>query len=732
MQTNQKNEMLQAALELACNHGWPVIPLHSVKDGKCTCRLKDKCENKGKHPRVKDWGNKASTSERVIVDWWRRWPDANIGIPTGAISGLVVLDIDPRHGGDDSLYELEQKHGPLPNTAEAVTGSGGRHFYFKHPGRTVRNKAGLDGLPGLDIRGDGGFVVAPPSLHESGRRYEWEGSAHPEDTPRENLPPWLSGLVTDRAAEVKRAAPVGETIKDGERNATLISLAGSMRYRGFSEDAIYKALQIENQGKCKPPLPDHEVEGIAKSAGKYTPKRVKGKEGLLGTELENAERLVSLHGADLRYCHPWGSWLVWDGRRWKRDATAEARRRAVDTVRHIYGEAEAADTEKERKALSGWARRSESDRQIKAMMNLTTAGAEIVVLPEQLDTDPWLLNCLNGTIDLRTGELREHKRENLITKVAPVEYIPMLGKMEGKPWDDFLERMIPDPEVRAFLQRAVGYTLTGNTGEEVLFLIHGPAAAGKSTFAEAIKGALGDYSATADFETFLRRRYAGGPRNDIARLEGARYVASIEVEEGGRLAEGLVKMLTGGDTVTVRFLHKEHFEFRPPFKLWLVSNRKPEVKEGGDSALWRRILLIPFTVSLPEPERDPHVKAELRDPEIGGRAVLAWAVKGCLAWQKDGLKPPRAVQAATQAYRQEMDPLEGFLEDCCLVDPEKWVTVKDLYETYKEWCDRNTEKPLGKRAVGLRLKDRGFIEGRGPDPRTRPRLWRGIGLRSDT
>jgi putative DNA primase/helicase len=734
MTVKEKKEMLQAALELACNHGWAVVPLHAVRDGKCTCRLEGKCDSKGKHPRLKEWGDKASTSEQAIVDWWQKWPEANIGIATGAISGLVVLDVDPKNGGDDSLYELEQKHGPLPDTVQVITGGGGRHFYFRHPGNgvVVKGTAGLGGYSGLDIRGDGGQVVAPPSLHESGRRYEWELSAHPESTPIADTPEWLEKLVTDRTPERKRAAPVGETIKDGERNATLISLAGSMRYRGFSEDAIYKALQIENQGKCKPPLPDREVERIATSAGKYTPKRVKGKAGLLGTELENAERLVSLHGADLLYCHPRGSWLVWDGRRWKRDATAEARRRAVDTVRHIYGEAEAADNEKERKALSKWARQSESNRQINAMMNLAAADARVVVLPEQLDSDPWALNCLNGTVDLRTGELREHRRADLITKLAPVEYEPMLGEMEGEPWDSFLEQMIPDPEERAFLQRAVGYTLTGNTGEEVLFLIHGPAAAGKSTFAEAVKGALGDYSATADFETFLRRRYIGGPRNDIARLIGARYVASIEVEEGGRLAEGLVKMLTGGDTVTARFLRQEHFEFKPLFKLWLVANRKPEIKDGGDSALWRRILLVPFTVSIPEPERDPTVKARLRDPDIGGRAVLPWAVKGCLAWQKKGLNPPPTVKVATQAYRQEMDPLEEFIEDCCLVEPAAEVTVKALYEAYNKWCERNGEKhPLSKRAVGLKLADRGEIKGDRDSTPTRNRLWRGIGLRTD-
>lgn len=259
----------------------------------------------------------------------------------------------------------------------------------------------------------------------------------------------------------------------------------------------------------------------------------------------------------------------------------------------------------------------------------------------------------------------------------------------------------------------------------MLFLIHGPTAAGKSTLVEALKAALGDYSATADFDTFLARR-EGGPRNDIARLAGRRLVASIEMEEGRRLAEGLVKMLTGGDTVSARFLYREAFEFRPSAKLWLVANTKPRVSDD-DAAIWRRIRLIPFEHTVPPEERDPSVKDRLRDPAIGGPAVLAWAVRGCLAWQCDGLRAPERIARATSAYREEMDPLAAFLDERCVLEGDASVPAGELYQAYVAWARESGERRvLTSNDVGRRLTDRGLPAER----TTRERLRRGIRLRT--
>jgi putative DNA primase/helicase len=282
--------------------------------------------------------------------------------------------------------------------------------------------------------------------------------------------------------------------------------------------------------------------------------------------------------------------------------------------------------------------------------------------------------------------------------------------------------MVPDEEQRGFLRRAVGYTLTGDTGEEKLFFIHGGQAAGKSTFIEAVKTALGDYAATADFETFLRGREKS-IRNDVARLAGRRMVLSLEVDEGRRLAEGLVKSLTGGDTVAARFLNKEFFEFRPEFKLWLVANHKPRAS-AGDGALWRRVLLVPFIVSLPEEERDPRVKRVLTQDLEVREAILAWAVQGALEWRARGLAVPGAVRDATAAYREECDELAGFFDDRCEFGPEFEVPSAHLREECDAWCKANGLHPPDARALAAALMARGCKAAKVGGKRG----WRGVKL----
>ena len=445
------------------------------------------------------------------------------------------------------------------------------------------------------------------------------------------------------------------------------------------------------------------------------------------TDLGNARRLVSLHGADLRYSHALQRWYVWDGRRWQPDTTGEVFRRAKATVAAIYAEAAAAADDEGRKAIGRWATRSEGEGRIRSMVSLAESEPKIPITTVQLDAEPWLLNCLNGTIDLRTGLLREHRRADLLTKLAPVEYDPS-ARLDL--WERVLDEATNgDAEFKAFLQRTAGYAATGDTSEEVLFFVHGPEATGKSTYLEALKAAFGEYAATADFESFLARRESGGPRNDIARLAGARFVASIEVDEGKRLAEGLIKMLTGGDTVSARFLYREAFEFRPSFKLFLAANHAPAVRDD-DAAMWRRILRVPFEHSVPKEKRDPKVKATLRDPSVAGPAILAWAVRGCLDWQRNGLGVPPVVERATQAYREAMDPLTDFLEDCCVMAPGAWVSSADLRKAYEDWGRENGEGRdlLKGKAFGERLRGRGCKDERRAYKGAQARGWAGIGL----
>jgi putative DNA primase/helicase len=286
---------------------------------------------------------------------------------------------------------------------------------------------------------------------------------------------------------------------------------------------------------------------------------------------------------------------------------------------------------------------------------LARAQAErgVAITHNALEVDPWRLTVMNGTLDLRTGEMGEHRREDLYTRFVPVEYDPVA---ECREWLVFLNRVLNgNEELIAFLQRAMGYSLTGSTGEQCLFFLHGSGANGKSTFLEILRALLGDYAVQADFATFLENRN-DGPRNDIARLFGARVVTSSEVGEGKKVNESLVKSLTGTDRVAARFLYAEAFEFLPTFKLWLAANHKPVIR-GTDTAIWRRIRLVPFTVEIPEGERDPELPNRLR-AELPG--ILAWAVQGCLLWLESGLGVPDQVRAATDAYRRESDILGAF------------------------------------------------------------------------
>ncbi len=437
------------------------------------------------------------------------------------------------------------------------------------------------------------------------------------------------------------------------------------------------------------------------------------------TDLGNAQRLVRLHGHEVRYVRAWRAWLVWDGTRWARDETGQIVRRAKLTVKSIYAEASRSEEAARSKALASHAVRSESEAHIRAMISLAESEAEVAIRPQQLDSDAWLFNVLNGTIDLHTGVLRAASPRDLITKLAPVVYDPAA---EAPLWSAFLTRIFRgrDDLIR-FLQRATGYSLTGDTTEQCLLFCYGTGANGKTTLLELVAAMLGDYAARTDFGTFLERR-GNGPRNDIARLVGTRFAAANEMGEGQRLAEGLVKQLTGGDHISARFMYSEYFEFRPQFKLWLAANHKPTIR-GTDNAIWRRIRLVPFDVTIPEEERDTHLLERLR-AELPG--ILAWAVQGCLDWQREGLGLPPAVKEATAGYRAEMDVLAGFLVDRCTVTPGSREDATPLYRAYKQWCDETGERAVSQKAFGTSLKERGFFSVRGSP--TGSTVWHGLQL----
>ena len=438
------------------------------------------------------------------------------------------------------------------------------------------------------------------------------------------------------------------------------------------------------------------------------------------TDLGNARFFADVYAEDLRYS-PGLGWLIWDGTRWSRDELGSVVERAKEiTDRLVQGAGSIRDVNM-RMAVMEHALRSQSSRGIKAMVELAQSETHLAVASSAFDVDPWLLNCLNGTIDLQTGQLRQHRREDLLTKIAGCEFDP---SAPCPTWEKFLDRMFAgDRELIGFVQRSSGYTLTGSTREQVLFLLYGIGANGKSTLLETERSVLGDYSMQTDFTTFLERR-SEGPRNDLARLRGARMVTATETEAGRAMAESIVKQLSGGDTVAARFLYHEIFEFVPQFKLFLATNHKPVIR-GNDWGIWRRIRLVPCVVTIPPEERDRDLPAKLKAEKAG---ILAWMVRGGQEWQQVGLREPKVVVAATENYRNEMDVLGDFLAACCVQRVNARVSTADLYTAYKLWCEENGERVNSQKNLAMRLSERGLQKTKSHGIN----VWLGIELASDS
>lgn len=463
------------------------------------------------------------------------------------------------------------------------------------------------------------------------------------------------------------------------------------KYHSASDRAINLVLDEPPRTETDPEPARHTASGAQKHLA------------LPLTDTGNAEQLVRLFGKDIRYCSSLG-WLVWDGKRWKGDAGELLSRMGKATARYRYDEAKGIENDNVRKAALAHARRSESRSGREAMIALAQSERGIPIRAEELDADYYALNVLNGTVDLRTGELRQHGREDLITKIVPVAYDP---NATAPLWDAFLDRIFADNEdVTSFVQRAVGYSLTGDTAEQCLFICWGSGANGKSVFYSAISQIIGEYGQQARTETLMQRKNRG-VGNDIAALRGARFVSAIEAERGERIAEALVKQLTGGDKVRARFLFREEFEFTPCLKLWLAVNHKPIIS-GADYAMRRRLRLIPFPVTIPEGERDSNLSKKLKR-ELSG--ILAWAIRGAVAWANKGLGEPAEIKTATTDYCDEMDELAAFLAECCEVGPGHTAQASGLYKAHKDWGLGSGEgSGLTQTAFGLMLGERGFTK----------------------
>lgn len=439
------------------------------------------------------------------------------------------------------------------------------------------------------------------------------------------------------------------------------------------------------------------------------------------TDTGNAERFAEQHRDKAKYVPAWKTWLIWDGCRWKRDERGAVGLLAKATARSIDEEVRRETDDEQRKRLRAHAAKSESRAGLENMIAL--ARTELAAGPDDFDLSPWLFNVTNGTIDLRTGTLGEHRRDDMITRLVEVAYD---GAAACPVFEAFISRVLgANPELVSYVQKSVGYTLTGNVSEQCFFFLHGAGANGKSTLAEALLRLFGQYGKPGAPDLLMARH------NDVhaaeqADLEGARFVVCQEIAEGKSWNERTLKHLTGGDRIKARLMHENWRDFAPTHKLWVCANPKPKMREGG-LATWRRVRLIPFDVIIPAEERDRDLGTKLV-AEMPG--ILRWAVAGCLLWQREGLTAPRAVAAATDTYREESDHVTTFADDRLVFGPECQANKANLYEAYTLWCKYNREAPLERKELQKRIVARyGVGEKKGTGG---ARVLCGVGLRQQT
>jgi P4 family phage/plasmid primase-like protien len=702
-----------------------------------------------KGPRIAGWQELRLSEAEIPALFPQGW---NGGILTGTPSAnLIDLDLDCAQA-----VSLARAWAPFTGMVHGRPSRPASHRWYRATGAVGYHKFADPEPPGttlLELRGDLHQTLAPPSIHPEGEQVAWEtfedpGTVEPRALLHAAQKIAAGALLCDRWSKTSHAGdPVGHNAglalagfflrrwsldETTEFLGTVADAAGANR-RKVEADILDTARRIEagrpaTGGKHLGEFFSRKVVSAVCSwlglADGSPPSRIATGDGAAPaeslenlTDLSNARLFVAQHKSDVRYDFDAKSWKIYDGRRWVRDPSGHVERLAKQTVESLF-EIAAVEPEDRRTKIRSHALRSQDGRKIESLLKLARSEAEVAMTRAAFDTDPWLLNCQNGTIDLRIGKLRPHSRIDMLTKLAPVTFDPAAT---SPLWDSFLRRIMT-PELAAFLQRAAGYSMTGDAREQKWFEAYGGGANGKSTFLRTLQAMMGDYAASTSMDTLVAKR-GGGASNDIARLAGARFVTAVEAEEGQRLAEERIKQMTGGDLIAARFLYQEHFEFRPTFKLWIATNHRLNIR-GTDHATWRRVTEIPFTVSIPENEQDRELVERLQ-AELSG--ILSWAVAGCLLWLAHGLQEPPAVREATADYRRQEDLIGAFLEDSCYLDPAVRTPSRDLYAAYQAWCVRTGEKnPLSQMKLAPKLRERGLTPDR--DSTTGRKVWLGIGL----
>lgn len=663
-------------------------------------------------------GCKVATTKRTTIErWWDKNPQYNIGIATGnKSSGLVVidLDVDKNKGidGYDVLRDWQNKHGKLPETWQSITGRGGYHYFYKDA-IVHSNRVGL--YEGVDIRGEGGYIVAPPSVHPNGNIYEWEqGPEEYEIAQVDNIVnDFLKGEKQRRDSEHKTNFKVPELIPEGKRVDTIVRLIASLRTKGLDDDAIKAAVRVENEKRCNPPLKEKELEkavfpalkrdwqvnshyynnfnAMNENDNKYVNEVLKKLNELNAVERfpmndrGSADLFATVFMDVSRYNPTKKDWMYYDGTRWVADQEGMRAKRNAKTLADAlvrYSVTVSLPDDKRQSYIKYAA----------GMMNYRSRNVMVTDAKDlnffdntELDKDDFLLNCKNCVLDLSGDQPKEleHKADLLLSKICNANYNPAATCTL---WEKTVnEIMQGDSSKIEYLQKMSGRFLTGDTSEEEFYIFFGATTRnGKSTITELLLYLLGDYATTISPESLAIKvnKDSRTASPDIAKLAGTRFVVASEPPRRMLFDSSLVKTLTGRDTVSARFLHENEFQFKPKFKLILNSNYLPVISDKTVFSS-NRVKVVPFERHFTEKEQNKHLKEQLQQ-EIDG--ILNWCIQGLSLYRKEGLEPPTAVQIATHEYSEDSDKIGKFISEC-LEKSDQNLAAKDVYEKYSQWCN---------------------------------------------
>ncbi len=679
---------LAGAIECG-KRGFRVFPVHSVRGTTCTCQpWRDKngmgpCEHPGKHPRFRNWQERATADPVAIEEFWWNHKGANVAIATGVGSGIFVLDIDVRNGGGDSLDTLIYQHGRMPDTLEAVTGSRGRHFYFQHPGGTVSNMVGL--LPGIDVRGDGGLVVAPPSIHVSGQHYFWDGM----DGLASEIaaaPTWLLDMIMGKhPAGEKARFDLPADIPEGQRNETLHRYACSLRGTGGGLDfaEILEAVSAANRMRCKPPLPDADVRKLVESACKHPKGKArlhvvggaaaKGKAGADGDDDKLATcDIADMITSDSHFAVDTGGKLyVFESGVYKPTGESYVKRR----VKSILGAL---------KKPQQWTSRR-SDEVVKYI------AVDAPTLWERPPLDK--VNVLNGVLDVNTRTLAPHSAEFLSPIQLPVNFDPAARCPH---WDDFVGTTFPT-DAEAIAWEVPAWLMTPETSIQKAILLTGDGSNGKSVYLAALLAFIGRKNAAA-----VSLHKLENDRFSVARLVGKLANICPDLPSTDLTGTSVFKSITGGDSLLAERKFEESFEFVPYSRLVFSANLPPKSQDASP-AFFRRWLVVPFEKTfqagaagtIPRAELD----AMLADPaELSG--VLNKALLALEAIRKHGFTESESTRRAMDDFRQTTDPLAVWLDRNTVVHPTGVVVADRLWDEYNRDCVAKGRPTISKNALG--------------------------------